>query len=110
MAHQPRFLQRVRLTAQRWGPVNVALTWDGDPTHDPWRIATDQPAHIETLTEYALRMGIDLGFLDDKSAGFQVQDTELAHPRRLDHLLLVTALCNLYLVSLGAQSADQFAT
>ncbi len=101
VAHQPRFLQRVRLTAQRWGPVNVALTWDGDPTHDPWRIATDQPARIETLTEYALRMGIDLGFLDDKSAGFQVQETELAHPRRLDHLLLVTALCNLYLVSLG---------
>ncbi len=101
VAHQPRFLQRVRLTAQRFGPVNVALTWDGDPTHDPWRIATDQPARIETLTEYALRMGIDLGFLDDKSAGFQVQETELAHPRRLDHLLLVTALCNLYLVSLG---------
>ena len=101
VAHQPRFLQRVRLTAQRFGPVNVALTWDGDPAHDPWRIATDQPAHLDTLTEYALRMGIDLGFLDDKSAGFQVQDTELAHPRRLDHLLLVTALCNLYLVSLG---------
>jgi hypothetical protein len=103
VAQQPRFLQRVRLTAQRVGPVHLALAWDGDPTHDPWRIATDQPARIKTLTEYALRMGIDLGFLDDKSAGFQVQDTELSHPRRLDHLLLVTALCNLYLVSLGTQ-------
>jgi hypothetical protein len=102
-AHQPRFLQKVRLTEQRYGPVNIALAWDGDPTHDPWHIATDQPASIETLTDYALRMGIDLGFLDDKSAGFQVQDTELLFPRRLDHLLLVTALCNLYLVSLGTQ-------
>lgn len=102
-AHQPRFLQRVRLTEQRYGPIGIALAWDGDPTHDPWRIATDQAAGLDTLTEYALRMGVDLGFLDDKSAGFQVQDTELAQPRRLDHLLLVTALGNLYLVSLGTQ-------
>lgn len=103
VAHQPRFLSHVRLTAQQYGPIDIALTWDGDPTHDPWRIATDQVARLNTFTEYALRMGIDLGFLDDKSAGFQVQDTELTHPRRLDHLLLVTALCNLYLVSLGTQ-------
>ena len=93
VAHQPRCLSRVRLTAQRYGPIDIALTWDGDLTHDPWRIATDQTAGLDTLTEYALRMGVDLGFLDDKSAGFQVQDTELVHPRRLDHLLLVTALC-----------------
>lgn len=102
-SHHPRFLQKVRLTAQRYGPVNIALAWDGDPTHDPWRIATDLPAQLSTLSDYALRMGIDLGFLDDKSAGFQVQDTELAAPRRLEHLLLIMALSNLYLVSLGTQ-------
>lgn len=101
--HSPRFLQNVRLTAKRYGPVNIALAWDGDPAHDPWRIVTDQPAQLQTLTDYALRMGIDLGFLDDKSAGFQVQNTELTSSRRLDHLLLITALGNLYLVSLGTQ-------
>jgi hypothetical protein len=101
--HHPSFLQNVRLTAKRYGPVNIALAWDGDPDHDPWRIVTDQPAHLQTLTDYALRMGVDLGFLDDKSAGFQVQDTELTSPRRLDHLLLIMALGNLYLVSLGTQ-------
>jgi hypothetical protein len=42
-----------------------------------------------------------LGFLDDKSAGFQLEDTELLLPRRLDHLLLIMAWCCLYLVSLG---------
>jgi hypothetical protein len=103
VAYQPCFLQKVRLTEKRYGPVNIALAWNGDPAHNPWYIATDQPAGLQTLTEYALRMGIDLGFLDDKSAGFQVQDTELTQPRRLDHLLLVTALCNLYLVSIGTQ-------
>lgn len=100
---QPRFLQRVRLTAQRYGPVNLALAWDGMPTHDAWRIVSDQPANLSTLVEYALRMGIDFGFLDDKSAGFELEDTELQAVRRLDHLLLILALCSLYLISSGTQ-------
>lgn len=100
---RPRFLQHVYLTQQRYGPVNVALVWDGDPTHDPWRIVTDQRASLRTLAEYAARMGIDAGFLDDKSAGFQLEDTELCSPRPLDHLLLVMALTSLYLVAAGSQ-------
>jgi len=46
-------------------------------------------------------MGIELGFLDDKSAGFQLDDSELLMPMRLDRLLLVMALSSLYLVSVG---------
>ena len=65
VAYQPRFLQKVRLTEKRYGPISIALAWNGDPAHNPWYIATDQPAGLKTLTEYALRMGIDLGFLDD---------------------------------------------
>jgi hypothetical protein len=99
--YQPRFLQQVRLTKQQYGPVNIALVWDGEPDHDPWRIATDQQADLQTLVEYALRMGIEFGFLDDKSAGFQLEDSELLSSRRLDHLLLILALCDLYLVSVG---------
>jgi hypothetical protein len=101
--YQPHFLHRVYLTQQHYGPVNVALVWDGQPHHEPWRIATDQAAGLPTLTDYALRMGIDLGFLDDKSAGFRLEDTELI-PSRLNHLLLVMALCSLYLVSLGTEA------
>lgn len=99
--YQPGWLQAVHLTQQRYGPVNVAVAWDGDAQHEPWRIATDQPASPDTLTDYARRMGIDFGFLDDKSAGFQLEETELEQPRPLDHLLLVMAWCSLYLVSVG---------
>lgn len=104
--YQPCFLQGVELTDQRYGPVNVAMAWDGQATHDPWRIVTDQPAEGQTLTDYALRMGIDLGFLDDKSAGFQLEDSELLLPTRLDRLLLIMAWCSLYLVSLGTQLVE----
>jgi hypothetical protein len=99
--YQPCFLPAVRLTQQGYGPINLALVWDGHPQHDPWRIASDQEAGPQTLAEYALRMGIDFGFLDDKSAGFNLEETELLSPGRLDRLLLITALCSLYLVSLG---------
>ena len=104
--YQPCFLQGVELTDQRYGPVNVAMAWDGQTDHDPWRIVSDQPAEGHTLTEYALRMGIDLGFLDDKSAGFQLEDSELLLPTRLDRLLLIMAWCSLYLVSLGTQLVE----
>lgn len=104
--YQPCFLQEVELTDQRYGPVNVVMAWDGQATHDPWRIVSDQLAEGQTLTEYALRMGIDLGFLDDKSAGFQLEDSELLLPTRLDRLLLIMAWCSLYLVSLGAQLVE----
>ena len=99
--YQPHCLQGVHLTDQRYGPINIAMGWDGDAHHEPWRIASDQRATPNTLSEYALRMGIDLGFLDDKSSGFQLEDTEMLLPRRLNRLLLITAWCNLYLVSLG---------
>jgi hypothetical protein len=99
--YQPYWLQAVHLTQQRYGPVNVVLAWDGDSQHEPWRIATDQPASPQTLTDYARRMGIDFGFLDDKSAGVQLEETELEQPRQLDHLVLVMAWCSLYLVSVG---------
>lgn len=101
--YQPRFLSKVRLTEQRYGPLHLALVWDGDPRHDPWRLASDQPTSPATLSEYAQRMGIESGFLDDKSAGFQLQETELLSPARLNRLLLGLALCNLYLVSVGTE-------
>jgi hypothetical protein len=100
---QPCFLQNVRLTKQRYGPVHLALLWDGDPSHDPWRIASDQPTTVQTLAEYACRMGIEFGFLDEKSAGFHLEDTELLIPSRLNRLLAILALCQLYLISAGTE-------
>jgi hypothetical protein len=57
----------------------------------------------QIFSEYALRLGIDSGFLDDKSAGFQLEDTALLAPVRLNRLLLILAWRNLYLTSIGVQ-------
>jgi hypothetical protein len=103
---QPRFLHNVCLTQQSYGPVHWALMWDGDPTHDPWRLASDQRTGPQTLIDYALRMGIEFGFLDDKSAGFQLEDSELLRASQLNRLLTILALCSLWLLSLGTDVVD----
>jgi hypothetical protein len=84
----------------------LALLWDGDPAHEPWRIASDQRTGPQTLTDYALRMGSESGFLDDKSAGFQLEDTELLRASRLNRLLTILALCSLGLLSIGTAVVD----
>jgi len=103
---QPRFLHNVRLTQQSYGPVHLALMWEGDPTHDPWRLASDQRTSPQTLIDYALRMGIEFGFLDDKSAGFQLEDSELLRASQLNRLLTILALGALWLLSLGTDVVD----
>jgi len=50
---------------------------------------------------YARLMGIEFGFLDDKSAGFQLEDTELLRASRVNRLLTILALCSLGLLSIG---------
>jgi hypothetical protein len=51
-------------------------------------------------------MGIEFGFLDDKSAGFQLEDTELLLAGRLNRLLSILALCSLWLLSIGTYVVD----
>jgi hypothetical protein len=103
---QVRFFQRVWLTQARYGPVNLALGWAAGANTEPWYIATDAKAGWDTLGEYGLRMDIDEGFRDDKSGGFQLEDSRLDAPAAVERLLLVLALCVVHLVALGSAVVD----
>lgn len=96
-----RFLQNVTLGIEHYGPVNVALAWPETPKAERWIIATDEPAGLTSLNEYARRMQIEEAFLDDKSGGFQLEDSLLPDADSLSRLLLVMAVAARYLVSLG---------
>jgi len=102
-----RFLQAVTITADAYGPVNLAFAWDPKAKDDPWYIATDEPASPTTLDEYGCRFDIEEGFLDDKSGGFQLESTQLDTLAQLDRLLLVMALATLHLVALGTEIVAQ---
>jgi hypothetical protein len=53
------------------------------------------------LEEYGLRFDIEENFLDDKSNGFQLEDSMIRCAEALERLCLVLAITTLYLVSLG---------
>ena len=77
---------------------------------DPWAILSDEPTDLQTFEEYTcaartvrcgLRFDIEELFLDEKSAGFQLEDSRLRTIPALERLQLILATATIYLVSTG---------
>lgn len=92
----------VQVTQRRFGPVHL-VTAHVRTVHgyDLWILISDRPTSLNTLDEYALRFDIEESFLDDKSAAFQLESSEVRTAEVLTRLLLVLATATLYLVSTG---------
>jgi hypothetical protein len=100
------FWQGVALTAKRYGPVSLAL---GRPYGSVlrWLVVSDEPTSSETFVEYGLRFRLEEEFLDEKSNGFQLEDTRLLGAAVLNRLCLVLAVASLYLVVQGSEVVRQ---
>ena len=97
-----RLLHTVQVTERRFGPVHLVVGHVRTPQgYEVWSLITDRPASLATLDEYALRFDIEENFLDDKSAGFQLEASQVRDADALARLCLVLAVATLYLVSLG---------
>jgi len=96
------FLHKVWITDRRFGPVYLALahvqTRNG---FEEWAILSDDPTDLSTFDEYGLRFDLEENFLDDKSAGFQLESGEIRNADALARLGLILATATLYLVSTG---------
>jgi hypothetical protein len=92
----------VQVSEQRFGPVALALghmrTKHG---YEQWALLSDRPPTLETFDEYGRRFDIEENFLDDKSAGFQLEASQLNDATALSRLCLILAAATLYLVSTG---------
>lgn len=100
------FLNDVRLTGQEYGPVHLALCYSPDGKEKasaPWYVASDEPVSLQTFHEYGLRFDIEENFLDDKSNGFQLEDSKIRSAEELERLCMVLAVATLYLVSQGIE-------
>jgi hypothetical protein len=89
--------------------ANLSLAWtDGDQQHAPELLAivSDQRACRNRLREYRVRMDTEQSFRDDKSGGFDMEDTHLIHPERLERLLLALAIAKLWCHELGEHVLD----
>jgi len=96
------FLHKVWLTDRYFGPVYLALahvqTRNG---YEEWMIVSDEPTDLRTFDEYGFRFDLEENFLDDKSAGFQIESSEIRNAAMLSRLGLILATTTLYLVSTG---------
>ena len=95
-----RCWQEVRITEHSFGPVHLAVSRPLG-SDDYWYVISDESAEIKTLEEYGLRFDIEENFLDDKSNGFQLEDSMIRCAEALERLCLVLSITTLYLVSLG---------
>jgi hypothetical protein len=100
------FWKDVRLTAKRYGPVHLAL---GRPCGSQltWLVVSSEPTSSSTFLEYGLRFRLEEEFLDEKSNGFQLEDTRLQGAAVLNRLCLVLAVATLYLVAQGSELVHQ---
>lgn len=97
-----RLIHTVQITQRHFGPVHLVLAHvKTQKGHEQWMLVSDRPTALDTLDEYALRFDIEENFLDDKSAGFQLESSQLRDADALSRLCLVLAVATLYLVSTG---------
>ena len=97
------FYHNIYLLGEGIGPVHLALAKLDEPHADPWYVVSDEPTDLNTLEEFGLRFDMEENFLDDKSNGFQVEDTGLETKDALDRLFLVIAVATLHFTSVGVE-------
>jgi len=96
------FHHSVQITGRRFGPVHLALGHVRTPNgYEQWLLISDRSTSLDTFDEYGLRFDIEESFLDDKSAGFQLESSEIRTADALSRLCLILSTATLYLVSTG---------
>jgi hypothetical protein len=99
---QACFIHTVWITQQLFGPVHLALAYVQTPNgYQQWAIVSDEPTTLATLDEYGWRFDLEENFLDDKSAGFQIESSQINDEQALSRLALILASATLYLVNTG---------
>lgn len=98
---QRRYLNQVYLTQQHaFGPVNLMAEWS--PNQDSPRYwALDLPAEPQAWRRGRKRFWIESTFRDWKSYGFDLEQSQIDDPDRLQVLLLGIAWATVWMLHLG---------
>lgn len=83
-----------------WRACNVVARWRAG-CKEPWLLITDLPANGYRCRQYRKRMRIEECFRDEKSHGFQWQQSRIRKPEHASRLLLVMALAMALAIRLG---------
>jgi DDE family transposase len=83
-------------------PCTLLAFWA--PGHeDGWYVLTDLPPQAAHAAWYGLRMWIEHGFEQFKSAGWQWQKSRITAPDRASRVWLAMAVASLWVLSVGGQ-------
>jgi hypothetical protein len=98
---QRRYLNQVYLTQQHnFGPVNLIADWS--PNQDSPRYwALDLPANAQAWRRGRKRFWVEPMFRDWKSYGFDLEQSQIDDPGRLEVLLLGIACTTVWMLFLG---------
>ncbi|NEQ23030.1 MAG: transposase [Microcoleus sp. SIO2G3] len=99
---QAIFLHSGGVSRKRDGRVHLALAWHSD-SNPRWYVVSDEPTDAQSFAEYGWRFDIEEGFLDRKSNGFQLEQSQLRSTPMLTRLCWVVAVAALYLTSLKTE-------
>jgi len=100
------FWHEVAITDKHFGPVHLGVARPLG-SEEYWYVISDEAAELKMFEEYGLRFDIEENFLDDKSNGFQLEDSLIRSAAALERLCFVLAITTLYLVSVGTSVVQQ---
>lgn len=96
-----RYWQQVYLTQQqRWGPVNLIADWSSKQDY-PRFWAVDLPSDAQAWRRGRKRFWIEPTFRDWKSYGFDIEQSQIDDPNRLQVLVLGMAVTTLWMIHIG---------
>ena len=96
----------VFVTAQTFGPVHAIAWWDAE-YEEPIYLLTSIPDTRKACAWYRKRFSIETFFSDQKSRGFHLHKSHIAHPRRLARLMMAACLAYIWMIHLGVQAIQQ---
>lgn len=92
---------------ERIGPLHVHIALAPLPADDPWYLAGNSPHGCTALANYRCRYNIEHSIRDDKSGGWNWEDSPLTLPDEAHRLCLIMAVATLYVVTEGTLVADR---
>lgn len=98
------FLTDVRFTQNNnVGPVNILVVWN-EAKQCHWFFVTNFKTAVEAKAYYTLRFTTETLFSDLKGRGFNLADTRLWIPERLNRLIFAGAISYFFVVALGVET------
>ena len=80
--------------------ISLSAGW-AKGSSEPWYVLSGDAASTEVFIDYARRFGIEESFRDEKSGGFDLEESRIRGVEKLERLILVIATASIVAVSEG---------